>query len=226
MEWIIGDIHGCIYELEALLDRIPGEDRLCFVGDYIDRGPDSARVVNRLLREKDRSVFLTGNHEAMLMAYFHNPGSPEGESWTFMANGGQKTLRSYGLKDERDFLFLPKSHQEFYKSLKTYYEDDEFIVVHAGVRVLDNPDIKIQNKSDLLWIREEWINNENRWTGKKIYYGHTPTRYIQGFENEHIPLIGKKSVGIDTGCVYGGYLTAICPQNDEIVQVKSQHFNQ
>ncbi|HNL70573.1 MAG TPA: metallophosphoesterase, partial [Leptospiraceae bacterium] len=72
--WIIGDIHGCLRELDALLDRIPEHEPLLFLGDYVDRGPDSAGVIERCLREKERSTFLMGNHESMMIHYFTDPG--------------------------------------------------------------------------------------------------------------------------------------------------------
>src|SRR5690349_8000372 len=97
MSWIIGDIHGCLRELNELLKAVPADDPLVFVGDYIDRGPDSAGVVERVLAEHRRSTFLCGNHESMMLAHFHSPQSAEGQSWLYGPNGGMQTLRSYKL---------------------------------------------------------------------------------------------------------------------------------
>ena len=223
MDWIIGDIHGCLSELEILLDRIGSEAHLIFVGDYIDRGPDSFQVVERLLREKHRSTFLMGNHEAMMLNFFKSPNSPGHTAWTYWANGGQETLRSYGLKeDETNFELLPDKHREFYKNLELYYEGDDFIVVHAGVRPSESQDMKKQYMEDLLWIRMEWIRSEHLWAGKKVYYGHTPSLYIYGPDRQQRPIYGKNSVGIDTGCVYGGYLTAINQATGDLIQVRAK----
>ncbi|MDH5657636.1 MAG: metallophosphoesterase, partial [Spirochaetia bacterium] len=67
--WIIGDIHGCLKALNSLLSKIPGDENLLFIGDYVDRGPDSAGVIDRIIIEKHRSVYLLGNHEEMMLDY-------------------------------------------------------------------------------------------------------------------------------------------------------------
>ena len=226
MSWVIGDIHGCHEELEDLLAQIPSKDRLIFVGDYIDRGPASAAVVQRLLREKKRSVFLMGNHEGMLLQYF---GPAKNVAWLWPGNGGLQTLESYGLK-ARNLRYeqIPAAHRKFYEKLRLYHEEDDFIVVHAGVRVwqgnsLAPVSIRKQQREDLLWIRLEWINEEHRWKGKKVYYGHTPTRYVRGPNDEKSPMYGKNSVGLDTGCVYGGYLTAVNTDTGDLIQVRAKH---
>ncbi|MCR9144574.1 MAG: metallophosphoesterase [bacterium] len=225
--WVIGDIHGCLDELEELLDLIPRKDRLIFIGDYIDRGPASAGVVDRVLEEEHRSVFLKGNHEDMMMAYYRDPESREGLAWTFVGNGGPATLRSYGLTDSDSYDRYPKRHREFYENLQLYYETDDYIAVHAGVRIApgkknDSVPIEKQDPEDLIWIRDEWIRNEHRWNGKRVFYGHTPSHYVLGSAGEHDPIVGEKSVGLDTGCVFGGSLTAMNTQDDELIQVKAR----
>ncbi|MEQ9364177.1 MAG: metallophosphoesterase family protein [Leptospirales bacterium] len=224
--WVIGDIHGCLDELEELLDLIPDKDPLLFIGDYIDRGPASAGVVDRVLEEKSRSVFLKGNHEDMMIAYYRDPESREGLAWTFYGNGGPATLRSYGLTEDDPYDSYPKSHRQFYENLQLYYEDEDCIAVHAGVRVgrgkSPSPPIHKQDPEDLIWIREEWIRNEHRWDGKRVFYGHTPSRYVLGSAGENDPIVGEKSVGLDTGCVFGGSLSAMNTKNDELIQVKAR----
>ena len=219
MEWIIGDIHGCLGELEDLLDRLPPKDRLIFLGDYIDRGPDSYGVVERLLREKDRSVFLKGNHEVMMMDYFLNPRDPSGRDWLYWANGGETTLKSYGLRRGDPYEELPAKHRKFFESLELFYECDSYIAVHAGIRVRKNTDMKLQDPEDLLWIRSAWINQESNWSGKKVYYGHTVTSFYYGDEEHARLLEGKNSMGLDTGCVFGGCLTALNPFDNRVVQI-------
>ena len=222
MTWIIGDIHGCYDELNELLSLLPTEDRLIFVGDYVDRGPHSNKVIERLTQESHRSVFLMGNHESMMLAYYHNPESAEARSWTYWANGGQQTLESYGFNLDTPYQDYPESHREFLEKLEIFHEDEEFIVVHAGLRINGERSLTRQNREDLLWIRLDWIRNEHRWDGKRVFYGHTPAHYINGQQNLCLPIKGQRSIGIDTGCVYGGFLTAVNVKTDELVQVSAR----
>ncbi len=221
MTWIIGDIHGCFDELNELLDRISDQEQLIFLGDYIDRGPSSVMVIERLLRERHRSVFLMGNHESMMLAYFQNPVSREGASWLYPPNGGRATLRAYGMKNDSVYSTMPPSHREFYENLHLYHEGDDFIAVHAGVRV-ESGSIEKQSHDDLLWIRTEWIFKESQWTGKKIYYGHSPSLFVYGEDRQTEVITGINSIGIDTGCVFGGCLTAVKHPTGEIIQINSK----
>ncbi|MBI3396149.1 MAG: metallophosphoesterase [Spirochaetia bacterium] len=221
MTWIIGDIHGCLRELNELLKALPADDPLVFLGDYIDRGPDSAGVIERILEERGRSTFLMGNHESMMMAHFHSPGTVEALSWLYSPNGGLETMRSYGLTRGASFSDVPKTHRQFLEALPLYHEAENFIAVHAGVRTGVGSDMSVQTRHDLLWIRTEWIKQESAWTGKFVYYGHTPSRYVFGMNQEHALIKGERSLGIDTGCVYGGSLTAVNAENNEVVQVRA-----
>ena len=219
--WIIGDIHGCLRELDALLDRIPEHEPLLFLGDYVDRGPDSAGVIERCLREKERSTFLMGNHESMMIHYFTDPGSDEARSWLHPLNGGKSTLASYRLSPGASFDSVPETHRAFLDSLLLYYESDNFLCVHAGLDVSE-PDISRQMRDTILWIRTPWIQHESKWKGKHVYYGHTPTRYVNGMENYRELIDGRKSTGLDTGCVYGGCLTALNAENGAVIQVAAE----
>ena len=218
MVWIIGDIHGCRDELVSLVEKLPENDKLVFLGDYIDRGPDSFGVVEFLLSIQKRCEFLSGNHESMLLNFFRDKAHPESEAFVF--NGGKETLGSYGLDETAVWEDLPESHRNFYNNLLDYYEGDDFIAAHAGVNVGKGVDMKKQGRQDLLWIRHEWIDNEAIWAGKTVFYGHTPSKRTGS--PEHVsPVFGKKSVGLDTGCVYGGSLSAINPSTMELIQIKS-----
>lgn len=188
----IGDIHGCLAELDQLLEQVAptAEDQLVFLGDYIDRGPDSAGVIDRLLQLRDhlpRTVCLRGNHEQMLLDFLdnRNPGA-------FLANGGAETIASYQ-KDDR--WPPPAAHLEFFRDLRTLYVTEDFIFVHAGLR----PGISLeeQDQEDLLWIRWEFLESDADW-GKPVVFGHTPRQ---------TPLLKPNRIGIDTGCVYGRQLT-------------------
>jgi len=219
--WIIGDIHGCLRELEDLLEKLPGDARLIFVGDYIDRGPDAKGVIERLMAESQRSIFLRGNHEQMLLDYFHEPENPDTLIWLKSVNGGPQTLASYGLGPGAAYEDLPASHRGFIEGLPLYYEGDDFIAVHAGVNVAIHR-LEDQAADDLLYIRMNWINHEAAWPGKHVVYGHTPARYLFGRERQHEIIRGKNSTGIDTGCVYGGSLTALNPATREVIQVAAR----
>lgn len=221
MTWIIGDIHGCLEELDQLLRQIPHDDKLVFTGDYIDRGPDSKGTIDRLLEEKHRSVFLMGNHEDMLLQYYTR--SPyNGSAWMMEANGGRKTLESYGMALHSKFTDLPLEHQNFYKNLILFYQEKDFAVVHAGVNVDHSSDLNYQRRDDLLWIRGKWFKNESKWGGKYLYFGHTPVSYMNADSNLQSPWFGRNSCGLDTGCVYGGFLTAMHHPSREVLQVKSR----
>lgn len=204
-----------------MLGRISRREPLIFLGDYIDRGPDVAGCVERLLTEQHRSIFLMGNHEEMLLAHFNHRGETMRGSWTAPVNGGLETLRSYGIGPEAGFNALPKSHRDFFSGLRRSYESEKFIAVHAGVDPLKN-DMASQDAEDFLWIRNRWIAHEARWQGKKVYFGHTPSRTILGADREHEPIRGKKSLGIDTGCVYGGSLTAVNSETGTLIQVPAK----
>lgn len=218
--YLIGDIHGCLSELEGLLAKLPSNARLIFLGDYIDRGPDSKGVIERLMHEKRRSIFLRGNHEQMLLDYFHKRDDPDTQVWLRSVNGGPQTLASYGLGHDAVYEDLPASHREFIESLPLYFEEKDFIAVHAGVDV-EVPLMVRQEANDLLYIRMRWINSEARWPHQHVIFGHTPARYLYGRERQHEIIQGKKSTGIDTGCVYGGSLTALAPATREVVQVRA-----
>jgi serine/threonine protein phosphatase 1 len=197
----IGDIHGCASKLSNILDKIridTEHDTLVFIGDYIDRGPDSREVIDIVLDVKRRMtnvVCLIGNHEHMLINYYlHGTGEE-----MFFMNGGDITAHDYGLKrtDQHVNMNIPDEHLDFYRSLLPYYETDQFIFVHAGLR----PGIPLsgQHMDDIIWIRNEFIDSTYNF-GKKVVFGHTPLAK---------PLIELNKIGIDTGAVYGGKLTCI-----------------
>src|ERR671923_509758 len=133
--YVIGDIHGCLDELGHLIEGLPlaPGDRLVFLGDYIDRGPDSKGVVSFLLElEKDPAayelVFLKGNHEDMLLSFLGLSGQ-HGDM--FLYNGGKATLRSYGFSkadspSEEAVSGIPPAHLDFYKRLSSYYVMESF----------------------------------------------------------------------------------------------------
>ncbi len=199
----IGDIHGCPDELATMLRRIAPHkgDTVVFVGDYVDRGPSARDVVEQLLefeRGPAEVVFLKGNHEDMMLSFLGLPGH-YGDSFLF--NGGAATLDSYGLSESNlasAIDYLPEPHLRFFRKLSTSYLAPPYLFVHAGVvptRQLDE-----QNVEDLLWIRQEFIFSSHV-LGETVVFGHTPMRGVM------LDLPSK--IGIDTGLVYGGWLTCI-----------------
>jgi len=195
----IGDIHGCYDRLKALMEKIPidsSRDALIFIGDYIDRGPNSVEVVDYLIQLKNRFpevIFLKGNHEDMLNKFINGA-----DRFTYLLNGGQQTLDSYLTKSvQSEFFPIPPDHMEFFKSLRLFYETEEFIFVHAGLRPW--VPLESQNTEDLLWIRDKFVSSKYDF-GKRVIFGHTPLKK---------PLVELNKIGIDTGAVYGNALTCI-----------------
>ncbi|MCX5850152.1 MAG: metallophosphoesterase family protein [Deltaproteobacteria bacterium] len=198
----IGDIHGCLEKLSSLIMNIgadPRKDTLIFIGDYIDRGNSNRETVDYVLRLKSEYrniVCLLGNHEHMLMRYLE--GADED---LYLENGGSATLNSYGIFLSDDIkkrkAKITSEHRKFFKSLLPYYETEDYIFVHAGLK--PGLPLKEQITRDLLWIRYEFIDAQDDF-GKMVIFGHTPFAY---------PLIMPNKIGIDTGVIYGGKLTCV-----------------
>ncbi len=201
MIYAIGDVHGCLDPLRRLMDQIHPfeEDEVVFVGDYVDRGPDSKGVVDYLLTLQGRYTFLMGNHERMFLDFLQGK-----ERFLFLYNGGEATLESYGGVGS-----IPAAHLAFLKRLLPYYETDHYLFVHGGIR----PGIPLQDQDpmDLLWIREEFYAYPGRYP-KTVVFGHTPMREV---------LIGEDRIGIDTACVYGNKLTCLVLPSREVIQVSN-----
>ena len=202
MTYVIGDVHGMLDPLIRLLDALPlrSGDGLVFLGDYIDRGPASREVVelvSSLSRDRD-VVFLRGNHEEMLLSCVER--GEDCLTWEF--NGAGATVRSFGgVEKIREYL-------PFFRSTRYYHEIGRYVMVHGGVR----PGVPLEDQDpwDLIWIRDEFIFSTDPLPGRVVVFGHTP------FEK---PLVMKDKIGIDTGCVYGGHLTALRLEDLEIYTV-------
>ncbi len=203
----IGDVHGCAPELERLLGAVDptGEDRLVFLGDYVDRGVASAATVDllcTLAESRPRTVFLRGNHEEMFLDFIGEGGA---NKQAFFNNGGAQTLASYGWEGEGRppaaevaHALVPQRHLEFFRRLVLTHEEDGFAFVHAGVR----PGVPLarQERDDLLWIREEFLLVDHR-LDETVVFGHTPYRDAW--------FGAARKIGLDTGCVYGGRLSCL-----------------
>lgn len=196
----IGDIHGCLDQLQGLLRKIPADpeqDTLVFIGDFIDRGRKSRGVVDCVLglcETYASMVCLCGNHESMLLDFLEGKNEE-----LYLQNGGSTTLNDYGISlldpPRIRKAKIPADHLRFYESLLPYYETDPYLFVHAGLR----PGIPLaeQSAQDTLWIRREFIDSEADF-GKRVVFGHT---------HFGAPLVAENKIGIDTGAVFGGRLT-------------------
>jgi serine/threonine protein phosphatase 1 len=211
--YAVGDIHGCADLLDGLLalirqDAAATPYQLVFLGDYVDRGPDSAGVLDRLVKisaSTPDTIFLKGNHEAAMLDFLDAPrGNEEWLHW-----GGDKTLESYGLtkfwdREAEDVAIdlakaMPAAHLSFLRGLRLYEEIGDYAFVHAGFR--PGVPIKDQTEHDMLWIRGEFHNapSENR-PDKVVVHGHQPVRK---------PLDAGWRIDVDTGAVWSDALTAV-----------------
>jgi len=210
----IGDIHGCPRSLEAMIAKIDeqgyGSRTIVFVGDYIDRGPDSKGVVDFLMefREERDCIFLRGNHEQMLLDAVESNNL---DLW--LMNGGKSTLESYGATYER--YNIPDDHLEFYRDTKMYYDTPDYFFVHAGLaphRTIEQSVADEDEVQEFLWERSHLNAFEVPWE-KTVVFGHTPRPH---------PIRKKKMIGIDTGLVYEslgyGKLTSVLLPEEEFIQ--------
>jgi serine/threonine protein phosphatase 1 len=213
--YVIGDIHGRLDLLEHAIAAINrdveelGSDALTVtLGDYIDRGPASRGVLDRLVANPFPTpyVALKGNHEGLLAAFLTDPAA--GQHWRRL--GGLETLHSYGVPvsglmlgknyeqaSDRLRIALPVDHMNFLQSLKTSLSHGKYFLCHAGVR--PGVPLERQSEEDLLWIRDEFLSSRMDF-GKIVVHGHTPTE-----EPEVLP----NRINIDTGAFMTGRLTCV-----------------
>ncbi len=222
--YAIGDIHGCTHLLRLQLAQIEADEQLhpsarsiiVFLGDYIDRGPDSRGTIDLLLacQKMQKVVFLKGNHETLIRRFLDTPRSLN--DWRSL--GGLETLVSYGLRpslrrcpdndkklsDELRAV-MPARHLAFFDSLSPSFTCGDFFFAHAGVR----PGVALdkQSEDDLLWIRDDFLNY-NFPLEKFVVHGHTPV---------HAPEIRSNRANIDTGAYATGRLSCIAIEGPDIV---------
>jgi serine/threonine protein phosphatase 1 len=219
--YAIGDIHGCAEQFERLIDMIASDARglsyresaIVLLGDFIDRGPDSARVLDfvKLMQNSELEVHaIMGNHEEVLLALFDRPS--EEVAHFFARIGGRETLASYGVTlaptkpDARDIIegamAIPKGHRELLRGLRDSIEIGDMFFTHAGI----DPDVPLgeQAPATLRWIREPFIGSQDRFE-KLVVHGHTITPTID---------LAPGRVGIDTGAFRTGVLSALVFEED------------
>lgn len=213
----VGDIHGRLDLLNQLLDKIeadiasrePSQNVVVFLGDLIDRGPDSAGVVERLRTWEPRdgkAIFLCGNHEESLLRILAGEGNVLADWLRF---GGAECLASYGTspstirsqgKDEALATIraaIPGEHLAFLNSFADTFRFGDYLFVHAGIR--PGIDLSAQAKADLRWIRQGFLEDQTK-HGFVVVHGHTISQSVEERPNR---------IGIDTGAYRTGRLTAI-----------------
>lgn len=216
--YAIGDVHGRIDLLQGVEEKIIADARrsgrpslIVMLGDYVDRGPDSAAVLDHLcapLPGGIRRLMLCGNHDAAFAEFVEDPG----EHLQWLDFGGRQTLLSYGIDSElmlargrrgiddlREALqnAVPSQHLDLIERMPVYARIGPYLFVHAGVR--PGVPLEAQTDEDLMWIREPFLSQ-----GPKLPYvvihGHTPSAE---------PTIGPGRIGIDTGAFATGKLTVL-----------------
>jgi len=226
--YAIGDVHGRYDLFKEMLERIVDDalsrqrgrvPMLVTCGDYVDRGPDSARVLTALewLRRDGRVRLraIKGNHEAAFMSFLADP--QDGASW--LGFGGEATLRSYGVRPPADFHDtselvrarddllekMPAAHLRVLEGLEMMAVVGDYAFVHAGIR----PGVPLskQKEDDLLWIREPFLIRTERFE-KRIVHGHSWA--------EPAPEIYDNRIGLDTGAYETGVLTAVRIEDGEV----------
>jgi serine/threonine protein phosphatase 1 len=235
----VGDIHGHLRHLEHLMELVSPtvDDKVVFIGDYIDRGPDSKGVIDYLIIFGNRfpnTIYLRGNHEQMFLdavtsycrvtdldgpnytrlrdiskrAKYELVGYDEYDDWKiFMGNGGRSTLKSYGAieDNEVDFEKIPKEHFDFINATRLFHEETvevvtevgiekkEFLFVHAGIA--PGVPLEKQDRYDLLWIRDRFIDSASKYEGRIVVHGHTP---------ENLPAKSHCRICVDSGVYMAG----------------------
>jgi serine/threonine protein phosphatase 1 len=222
MVYVVGDIHGSLallLDLEAQIadhrSRKAGTSRLVYLGDLIDRGPDSAGVIDHLLVNAEQPIVLSGNHEQMFLEFLASPHPRH----PWLHNGGLETLGSYGLDAARLFengkrgaqqrlqSHVPREHIDFLGSMPLCASWPGLTCVHAGLAA--GVELSRQSSRDMTWLRmPEPAFTETQPFGLLVH-GHTPSPG---------PIIEPYRICVDTGAFATGILTAACIDGENGVQ--------
>jgi serine/threonine protein phosphatase 1 len=224
--YAVTDIHGradLLQQVFTMIDRDlltsrPVRPLHVFLGDYIDRGPDSRETIDLLIDRARRyeCIFLKGNHELMLLEVLGNPTALD--DWR--QYGGLQTLVSYGLQpalkpdgaEQAELIKelgrrIPDLHRRFFQQLQTSYTCGDFFFVHAGVR--PGVPLDAQEEQDLCWIREEFLQSNDDF-GKYVVHGHSPVATAD---------IRPNRINIDTGAYATGVLSLLSIQGDHLLVI-------
>ena len=230
--YAIGDVHGRADLLARMLEKLEQEFRavdaraplLVFLGDYVDRGPDSREVIDLLVSGRPEGFerrFLKGNHEAAMLAFLDD--AVAGKAW--LDHGGLETLASYGVRPlptqgsgaveikragqalgER----LPVEHRRFLENLERYIVLGDYCFVHAGVDPARK--LEAQSDADLFWIRRRFLE-DSRKLSFKVVHGHTPSGSVHN---------DARRLGLDTGAYFSGVLSAARFENDKVTFIQAR----
>lgn len=226
--YAIGDIHGradLLAEMLAALELRERDDRrpngppiAIFLGDYVDRGPASAAVLDLLLLRRPTGFevrHLRGNHEQSMLAFIDDPMS--NRAW--LLQGGAETLLSYGVQppppvgaQEQDWIGvaqllrarLPNAHYDFLKGLERYVALGDYAFVHAGIDA--SRSLEEQTDADLYWARAAFIASKRPFS-HRVVHGHTPV---------DTPYIDQRRIAVDTGAYASGVLTAARFEGEDV----------
>lgn len=222
----VGDIHGQLGQLDAALEAIErhGEPLapVVFLGDFVDRGPDSRRVIETLMQGQAAGlpwICLMGNHDRYVLRFLDTPGYDDPNTsrpllWTDAPLGGRRTLASYGVDVAEDrsitdihadaLAAVPQSHLDWITGLPRYYETAAQIFVHAGLR----PGVPLaqQTEDDLIWIRDGFLDSTHDW-GRLVVHGHTALDHPKLYANR---------LNLDGGAGYGRPLVPALLEGREV----------
>ncbi len=197
--YAIGDIHGCYDALTALFNEIPKseEDIYIFLGDYVDRGPDTKSVIDWLINfsKKSNSIFLRGNHEIFMLIARYN----EDRLNEWLTFGGDKTFESYKIETINKWPNkIGFEHWKFIENTQAFYQKDKYIFVHAGVE--HDVSLKYQNRHNLYW--KKYINPKQYSPDNIVICGHTSQKNGEIANYKH-------TICIDTFAWGGQWLTCL-----------------
>jgi serine/threonine protein phosphatase 1 len=209
-KWVIPDLHGCAKTLKALVEQLqPSKDLLIFLGDYIDRGPDSRGVVDYLMQlqaDGQQMITLRGNHEEYLLLalakgkelnksfIFHRKHNHLFEKW--MRHGGTDTMENFGISHLKE---MPQKYINWFEQLQLYTEQENFLIVHAGINFERRDPLEDQHA--MLWSRS-FVPHPEKIGGRVVIHGHVPVSlsFIQArIEDEK-----SKYIPLDNGCYLNG----------------------
>jgi len=228
----ISDIHGFFDQFQTLLHKVeyqPEHDELFLLGDYMDRGPKSKEVLQKVMQlsEHPNVHVIGGNHDSIFLNWVDDDDFRL-MPYTHERVGGQETLKSFypsfvpheNEKEARDYI---QHHYQkeiaFLRQLPYYIEDEDHIYVHAGIDPKQE-DWKKTSQKNFRWIRQPFYNKPHRHT-KTVVFGHTSCHKLHDDEKNFFVWFGDKKIGIDGGVKFGGQLNALLiePTGYQVVSV-------
>ncbi len=230
--YAIGDVHGRHNLLVAMLERIAADiaarphdrPRVVMLGDYVDRGPDSRKVIETLMELEAGplpATFLLGNHDSYIRAYLHDPDwFDRSYHWLHASMGGAETLASYGVAGASEGVpartrdafaaAFPAEHLAFLDRCALWERVGGYVFAHAGIR----PGVAMedQTRDDLIWIREPFLSSGADF-GFKVVHGHTIVREVEHRANR---------IAVDTGAIRTEVLSCVVLEGDKVALLEAE----